>query len=158
MNKHVKNIIYLALVTASLLMVPLVGMQFSDEVLWTLSDFVFAGTLIFGTGLLYQLATSMTGSTSYRVAVGPALAATFSLTWITCADGIIGGSDMNILYVGVPMVGIIGSLIAGFRPAGMARALYATAAAQFLVPVIALIMSEPDFAPGVPHVFVLNSV
>src|SRR5688572_6707106 len=70
MSKQTKNLIYLALVTASILMVPLVGMQFSDEVLWTLSDFVFAGTLIFGTGLLYQLATRMTGNAAYRTAVG----------------------------------------------------------------------------------------
>src|SRR5687768_342336 len=108
MSKQTKNLIYLALVTASILMVPLVGMQFSDEVLWTLSDFVFAGTLIFGTGLLYQLTTRITGNAAYRTAVGLALAASFLLLWINGAVGIIGDSDFNMLYVGVPMVGIIG--------------------------------------------------
>jgi hypothetical protein len=158
MSKQTKNLIYLALVTASILMVPLVGMQFTDEVLWTLSDFVFAGVLIFGTGLLYQLATRMTGNTAYQTAVGLALAAMFVLLWITGAVGIIGDSDINMLYVGVPMVGIIGALIAGFRAPGMSLALFATAAAQALIPVVALIIGEPDFAPGVLQVFVLNAV
>jgi hypothetical protein len=36
-------------------------------------------------------------------------------------------------------VGIIGAIIARFQPHGMARALFATALAQMLVPVIALI-------------------
>ncbi|MCK5074688.1 MAG: hypothetical protein KAQ98_14755, partial [Bacteriovoracaceae bacterium] len=45
----------------------------------------------------------------------------------------------NLMYGGVIIVGIIGSLIARFRPHGMARALFATALAQMLVGVIALI-------------------
>jgi hypothetical protein len=72
--------------------------------------------------------------------------------------GIIGDSDFNMLYVGVPMVGIIGALIAGFRAPGMALALFVTAGAQALVPVVAMIIAEPDFSPGVVQVFVLNTV
>ena len=44
------------------------------------------------------------------------------------------------MYVGVLAVGIIGAIIARFRPHGMARALFATALAQALVAVIALII------------------
>ena len=61
-----KNIIRLALVTASILMIPLVAMQFSSEVNWTLFDFVFAGGLIFGTGLAYQLITRKKAAIQYR--------------------------------------------------------------------------------------------
>jgi hypothetical protein len=158
MNKHSKNLIYLGLITASILMVPLVAMQFTDEVVWTLSDFVFAGVLIFGTGLLYQLATRMTGNAVYRAAVGLALATTFIVIWVTGAVGIIGDSDINMLYLGVPMVGIIGALIGGFRAPAMSLALFATAIAQALIPLVALIIGEPDFSPGVLQVFVLNGV
>jgi hypothetical protein len=42
------------------------------------------------------------------------------------------------MYFGVLAVGIIGTLIARFRPRGMARALFATALAQTSVAVIAL--------------------
>ena len=43
------------------------------------------------------------------------------------------------MYGGVPAVGIIGAIIARFQPDGMAHALFATALAQMLVAVIALI-------------------
>ena len=43
------------------------------------------------------------------------------------------------MYVGVLFVGIVGAIVARFRPDGMARALLAAALAQALVAVIALI-------------------
>ena len=50
-----------------------------------------------------------------------------------------------MMYFGVLAVGIIGAIVARFRPHGMARALFATALAQALVAVIALI-----FGLGLP--------
>ena len=44
------------LVTALVLLVPLIAMQFSDDVDWGVFDFVFAGVLIGGTGLLLERA------------------------------------------------------------------------------------------------------
>jgi hypothetical protein len=43
-----------ALVTVFILMLPLVGMQFTDEVDWGVADFVLAGALLGGAGLLLQ--------------------------------------------------------------------------------------------------------
>ena len=53
----------------------------------------------------------------------------------------------------------IGAMIARFQPQGMARALFATALAQTLVPMIALIVWRPslDDAPGIVGVFMLNA-
>jgi uncharacterized membrane protein len=62
------------------------------------------------------------------------------------------------MYFGVLVVGAIGALVAQFRAGGMARALLAMAIAQALVPVIALLIGTPDFAPGVVPVFALNAV
>jgi hypothetical protein len=45
-----------ALATALILLVPLLAMQFTDEVAWGVFDFVVAGTLLGGTGLIHQLA------------------------------------------------------------------------------------------------------
>ena len=114
---------------------------------WTLFDFVFAGALIFGTGLTFVLAARKAGNIAYRVAVGVALAAAFILVWVTGAVGIIGSEDnnANLMYFGVLAVGIIGAVIARFRSHGMARALFATALAQALVAVIVLI-----FGLGLP--------
>lgn len=80
-------------------------------------------------------------STAYRSAIGVAIAAAFILAWLSLGVGIIGrdGDPANLMYFGVLAVGIIGALIARFRPRGMARALFATALAQALVTVIALI-------------------
>ena len=57
-----------ALVTASILLVPLVGMQISDEVDWGVFDFVFAGLLLGGTGLLLEVAARKPRTIVYRVA------------------------------------------------------------------------------------------
>ena len=79
-------------------------------------------------------------NTSYRSAVGVALAAAFILVWLSLGVGIIGkdGDPANLMYFAVLAVGIIGAIIARFQPHGMARALFATALAQALVTVIAL--------------------
>ena len=76
----------------------------------------------------------------YRLAVGVALAAAFILAWLSLGVGVIGkdGDPANLMYFGVLAVGLIGAVIARFRPHGMARALFATALAQALVAVIAL--------------------
>ena len=154
-----KSIIHLALATVSILMVPLVAMQFTSEVNWDLFDFAFMGTLIFGTGLVYQLIARKAGTVAYRAAVGVALTAAFLLVWINGAVGIIGneGNPANLMYFAVLAVGLIGAFIARLEPRGMARALFATALVQMLVPVIALlILKSPFGAAGVVGVFGLN--
>ena len=63
-----------------------------------------------------------------------------------------------MMYFGVLAVGIVGAIIARFRPHGMARALFATALAQALVSVIALIITlgSPGSPPGVLGTLILN--
>lgn len=153
-----KNIIIIALATALILLVSLVAMQFTDEVVWDLFDFTFAGTLLFGTGLMYELVARKEDSVAYRVAVGVAAAAAFLLVWVNGAVGIIGEDNpANLLYGGVLAVGFTGAAIARLEPRGMARVLIAMAFVQMLVPVIALIVWRSDFAPGVAKVFALNA-
>ena len=79
--------------------------------------------------------------TAYRSAVGTAILAAFILVWVNGAVGIIGSENnrANLMYFGVLAVGIIGAVIARFRPHGMTRALFATALAQALVTMIAVI-------------------
>ena len=148
---------------ALVLLLPLVAMQFTDEVNWTASDFVFAGALILGVGVTYEFAARKTGDTAYRTAVGVALAAAFLLIWVNGAVGIIGSENnpANLMYGGVLAVGIVGTLIARFQPQGMARTLFMTTLAQVLVPVIALIIWKPPVVSaedvlGVIGVFALN--
>lgn len=140
-----KNIIRIALGTAFILLVPLLAMLFTDQVAWDLADFIVAGALIFSTGLAYELVARKGGTRAYRAAVGMALAAALLLVWMNLAVGIIGSEDnpVNLMYFGVVAIGIAGATIARLRPQGMARTLFATALAQALVPVIALMINKP---------------
>jgi hypothetical protein len=113
-------------------------MQFTDEVNWTVGDFVVFGVLLFGSLGAYELARRITGNTAYRAGVGVAIAATFLLAWVNGAVGITD-SDADFALFLAPAVGIIGAIIARFRPRGMVRAMFATAFALTLVSAIALV-------------------
>jgi hypothetical protein len=134
----------IALATALILLVPLLAMQFTDQVVWTPLDFAVAGALLFGTGFMYRLAARNASNFAYRAALGVALGAALFLVWASLAVGVIGveGDPADLMYVGVIAVGIIGGIVARLRPYGMARALLATALAQALVVVIALIAGK----------------
>jgi len=135
------NIIRIALVTGFILLLPLLAMQITDEVAWDPADFIVAGVLLFGAGLAYELVARKGGTLAYRAAVGVAVATALLLVWMNLAVGIIGneGNPADLMYAGVLAVGLIGALLARFRPDGMARALLATALAQMVVAMIALI-------------------
>lgn len=159
-----KRLIGIVLAITAILLVPLIAMQFTDEVDWTLFDFVVAGVLLAGTGLAYELGARMTGNSVYRAAVGVAVVTALILFWLNLAVGLIGSEDnpVNTMYFAVPLVGFFGALIARFRPNGMARALFATALAQALVPVIAMIIKKPavnstEALMGVVGVLILNT-
>ena len=133
-----------AAAVALILMVPLVAMQFTNEVVWDETDFIVAGVLLFGTGLAYELVARKGGTIAYRSAVSVALAAALLLVWMHLAVATEDDSP-GLLLFGVLVVGIIGAIIARFRPHGMARALFATALAQALAAVIAMIAWEQYF-------------
>jgi hypothetical protein len=79
----------------------------------------------------------MTVNNTYRLAAGIALAAAVLLLWMQGALATADDSPGLILFA-VLAVGIIGVLLARFRPRGMAWALAATALAQTLVAVFAM--------------------
>jgi peptidoglycan/LPS O-acetylase OafA/YrhL len=84
-----KRLIIILLITAMLLLIPIIAMQITDEVNWTLNDFVVAGGLLLGTGLLCELAIRKIKKIKYRVAVCVALLVLLLLIWAELAVGII---------------------------------------------------------------------
>ena len=94
----------------------------------------------------------------YRFAVGVALVTALILLWVNGAVGVIGSenNDANLMYFGVLAVGIIGAVIARFQPRGMALALFATALAQALVTLVALIARLGYPASGPLEILGLN--
>lgn len=145
---------------ALLLLLPLVAMQFTTEVNWDETDFIVMGAMLAIACGTVELAIRASGEAAYRLGAIVAVGAGFLLVWINLAVGIIGSEDnaLNLVYAGVLAVAVVGSVVASFEPAGMARALFATAAAQMIVTVLALAWGwgawEP---PGAAGILALNA-
>ena len=85
-----KRIIIFLISTALILLIPLTAMQFTDEVNWSLLDFVLAGTLLLGTGLICELVLRKVKKTSLRVAICVTVLLILLFIWAELAVGIIG--------------------------------------------------------------------
>ena len=135
---------------AALLLLPLVAMRFTDEVQWDLADFAFAGALVVGVGVSWELAVRKSAKPAWRAGVAIALMNAFVLAWSNAAVGIIGSEDnpANAMFHGVLAVGIAGALIARLRPQGMAWALVATAVAQVAVAAVAAVAGMGPAGPA----------
>ena len=125
---------------ASLLMLPAVAMQFTDEVNWTAGDFVVMGAMLAVACGSYEVVARISSNRWYRIAAGIAIVTAFVTLWVNLAVGMLGSEDNpdNLLFGGVLAVGMIGAVIAWFRPQAMARAMAATAVAQVAMTVYAL--------------------
>jgi hypothetical protein len=159
MSSITKRLAVWALCVGLLLLIPLIGMQVSDEVAWSPFDFIFMGTLLFGAALLYEVVAKRMNNRAYRAAAGLAALTSVLLVWINGAVGIIGDGPANALYLGVLAVGFLGALSVRFRPKGMSHVLFVTALFQLFVPVVALIVwgSDISWSPGVFRVLGLNA-
>jgi hypothetical protein len=85
-----KRLFIIVLTVALLLLIPLIAMQFTDEVNWTLLDFVVAGALLLGTGLIFELVMRKVKKAGLRIAMLVALLAMLVLIWAELAVGILG--------------------------------------------------------------------
>lgn len=160
-----KNLMWVALATALLLLIPLVAMQFTTEVVWTPSDFVVAGALLFGAGLLFTLLARLGNNRPYRLAVGVAVGAGLLLVWANLAVGLVGSehNPANLLFGSVLVVALGGAFVARFRPLGMSRAMFAAALTYVMVAAMALFIWPPaaanaEPAANLPNVLVANGV
>lgn len=77
-------------ITVILLLIPLIAMQFTDEVNWTFFDFVIAGFLLLGFGLICEVLLRKLKKIKYRIAICLALIIIFLLIWADLAIGIFG--------------------------------------------------------------------
>lgn len=138
-SKLFRSIAKLATATGLLLLIPLIAMQFTNEVDWTLSDFILMGFLLFIPALAYTLITRNSGEVVYKVALAFALFTGFFLIWSNLAVGLIGSENnaINTLYFGVISVGIIGAFITRFKPKGLANTMFAMAFTQAIIAVVA---------------------
>jgi hypothetical protein len=144
----------------AVLVIPLIGNLTSpSDWKWTWHDFVTGWVILALTTFIFRLLlTRKWSNLPYKLGASLGVAAGFLVTWSNLAVQIIGDDNPAfVLYFVALLIGLVGIGVARFEPAGMARAAFATAAALFVIPIIALICWPVDFSPGVLEVFGINS-
>ncbi|MEQ9103422.1 MAG: hypothetical protein RIE53_01855 [Rhodothermales bacterium] len=136
---------------AFLLLLPLIAMQFTEEVNWTASDFMVMGAMLLGAGGAFELALRTSGQTMYRIAAVGAVGSGFFMIWVNGAVGIVGNEDnlLNVAYFGVLALGFLGATACRLKPRGMARTGFTMAGATALIGAVALVVerSAPGYSP-----------
>lgn len=85
-----KRLIGILITIAVLLLLPLIAMQFTNEVNWTLSDFVIAGVLLLSTGLLIEFVLRKVTKTKNRILLTLGILFILFVLWAEMAVGIFG--------------------------------------------------------------------
>lgn len=85
-----KRLIALLGFVTLLLCIPLVAMQFSNEVDWKPFDFLVAGILLYGTALACEGVLRKVKTTGYRLLALAAILMALFLVWAELAIGIFG--------------------------------------------------------------------
>lgn len=154
-----KRTVWITLAPLVLLIIPLIGINVSEGWQWTGFDFVLMGAVLAAFGFAFAFISGKGSGLAYRAAVAIAAIASFLLVWVNMAVGIISDEDhpINLLFFIVPLVGLAGAFIAGFRAQGMVRAALAMAIAVLLAPVIAIVATDIAFDPGILRTFGLTS-
>jgi Kef-type K+ transport system membrane component KefB len=84
------NLIRILIGSALILLIPLVAMQFSDEVDWGIFDFIIIGALLISTGFTYEILETNLKTPTQRAVLAILLLAALLLIWAEIAVGIIG--------------------------------------------------------------------
>ena len=85
-----KKLIIILSITGILLLIPLIAMQFTNEVNWKLADFIIAGILLFGFGVLINYASIKIKNKTLRIIAVIAIIFLLLLIWAELAVGIFG--------------------------------------------------------------------
>jgi hypothetical protein len=88
MIKQNKRLFGIGLTVVLLLLIPLIAMQFTDEVKWTLLDFVVAAVLLLGVGLMCELVLRKVNKIGLRIALCVAILTALLFIWLELAVGI----------------------------------------------------------------------
>jgi hypothetical protein len=81
---------YTLLAIPLLLLIPLIAMQFTQEVNWSLADFLVMGAILLSTVLIIELVLAKIKSKQHRIILCIVVLLTFLLVWAELAVGIFG--------------------------------------------------------------------
>ena len=77
-------------IVGTILLIPLIAMQLTNEVNWSLFDFIIMGAMLTITGLLGEIIFKKVKKYKHRVVLYVVVAIIFLLTWAELAVGIFG--------------------------------------------------------------------
>lgn len=89
-NSPGTRIATILVVAALVLSIPLIAMQFSNEVKWDLTDFMVAGALLLSTGLAIELVIRNLKTGTLRTIILLIILLALFLLWAELAVGIFG--------------------------------------------------------------------
>ncbi len=85
-----KRLIIILLAASTLLLIPLIAMQFDTGVDWDIRDFTIMGILLFGTGLSIEFVLRKVLSFKNRILICGLILLALFLVWAELAVGIFG--------------------------------------------------------------------
>ena len=77
-------------IVGTILLIPFIAMQLTNEVNWSLFDFIIMGAMLTITGLLGEIIFKKVKKYKHRVILYVVVAITFLLIWAELAVGIFG--------------------------------------------------------------------
>ena len=83
-----KNQLFVLGGTCLLLLIPLIGMKFTSEINWSLSDFIAMGILLLALGFTCEFVFRKISNKTFRLGLIALLVIVFLLIWIELAVGI----------------------------------------------------------------------
>jgi len=85
-----KNLLIILMVVGGILLIPFIGMQVSNEVNWSSSDFVIMGILLFLSGLAINFALSKLKTRKSKILACAIILLILFVIWAELAVGIFG--------------------------------------------------------------------
>ena len=130
---------------AALMLAPVLATRLTDEMAWDPADFILFAIMLAAACGAWELAMRKSGNLAYAAGAIVAAGAALLLILVNGAVGFIGseGDPANLLFFGVILLALGGSVIVRFRPDGMARTMAVTAGAQVVTGTLAAAM-VPD--------------
>ena len=85
-----KDLSIILFIVATILLIPLLAMQFTNEVNWSGSDFIVMGSLLFLSGLALQFVRYGLKTRKSRIIASSAILLVLFIIWAELAVGIFG--------------------------------------------------------------------
>jgi len=86
----IKRLLIIILIVTLILLIPFIAMQFSNEVAWSVSDFIIMALLLLGTGIAIEFVLRSFTSAKRRITACVVIIGIFLLIWAELAVGIFG--------------------------------------------------------------------